>query len=325
LGSKEIPPQQKVPWLFKIDDSFDISKPETHGIERRKKIIKNIESIKTEADIDRFIKYMFPYTYGWGGDSYLKHMDSVQWFVEDFNKDGKQDLLVYGMDQEEKQTLYIIESKTDDAYERNILMYGYDIKYIFNVDSTDEDIKIILEANPEKEEDIPGFTYPKVEDIDTLVYKHGAFINYNKTPINTKKIEFVQMSFGGHHMIGATIRLYPNGEIEAYRTNYKSEEKELVLIKEWKISKEEQKSIFNIVSELKFPNPNEPEKSIMWMDHSTMYLSLQMKSGEKLGFPNDSYFPSKTIDRISEICGVYYGVARDQMTENFKKSRADNK
>jgi len=110
FGSKEVTSTQKTPWLFKIDDNFDISKPETHGVERRKKIIKDIESVKSEADIDKFIRYMFPYTARWG-DSYLKNMDSVQWFVKDFNKDGKQDLLVYGINQEEEQSLYLIRLK----------------------------------------------------------------------------------------------------------------------------------------------------------------------------------------------------------------------
>lgn len=321
FGLQEVASKHKIPWEIKIDDSFDISKPETHGIERRKHLIKDLESIKNETDVDKFIKYMFPYTYGWGGDSYLKDMDSVQWFVKDFNKDGKKDLLVYGIDQQEEQSVYTILSKTDDTYDRNIIIYGNDKKYIFKVDSTKEDIKIILKANPKKEEDIPGFEYPKVEDIDTLVYKYGAFINYNETPINTKQIEYIQLSFSGHHVIGATIKVFPNGKVKAYRPNYKSENRELVLIKEWKISKEEQNTIFNLSAELKFPDPNESKKTFLLLPHNWMYLSLQMKSGEKLSFPNNAYFPSKTIDRISEICGEFYNIANTQMMENFKENR----
>lgn len=160
-----------------------------------------------------------------------------------------------------------------------------------------------------------------------MAYKYGAFINYNKTSIDTKKIEYIQLSFGGHHMISATIRLYPNGEAKAYRRNHKSEKKELVLIKEWEISKEEQKRVFNIAAELNFPDFNEPKKPIRWMimPHSTMHLSLQMKSGETISYPNDSYFPSKTIDKISEISGKYYKIGRDQISENFKKNRTNTK
>lgn len=316
FGSKQMG-KKLVPWIFKIDDSFDISKPETHATERidpEKEIIRNrakimdVESIKKEEDVDNFLADQIPRNSSFSNEiglqagDYLRNLESPQWFTEDFNQDGKLDLLAYGTtDEQRTYMLFLVESIAGGAYKGINIFSSFlqDKAFTPNVVTTDGEPMIILEGAKGDKNDSP-FNYSKFEN-DTLVYKYGELIDYNEHPRDIKQIKCVELGFNYYAKRPVLFKAYPNRVIEVYSSKRWGEEKEL--IDTFEISASEQEMIYKVAAEFK---PKEITWRTMWTHSSSISIKLEFETGKILTYTDNIPLKAKTPDKLYRLFSPYF-------------------
>lgn len=356
FGSKETE-KKLVSWIFKIDDSFDVSKPEMHltkRIDKKKESIKNrakimnVESIEREEDVDNFLadqipkKTSFSKEIGLQAGDYLRNLESPQWFTEDFNQDGKLDLLVYGIDEQDTYLLFWVESTADGGYEGVSIFNSYRLDKVFTPKVITKDGKpmIVLETDKNQspfgnyaKDDKPivndslgnnneKLKTPKLDttkwviikrDIkiiqpedDTLVYKYGALINYNEYPRDIKQIKSVEIGFRYHLKSPASLKVYPNRVVEVYSAERWNEE--VKLIDTFEISESEQEMIYKVAAEFK---PKIGGWRTVWTHSSSVSIKVELETGEILEHSDDLPLRSKTSNKLYQLVQTYYEKAFD--------------
>jgi len=342
----------KIPWVFKIDDSFDVSKPETHPTERKNRVkIMDVESIKNTEDVDNFLINQLAKRGGFfvkAGEIPLKvgrclhALESPQWFTEDFNEDGKLDLLVYGIDEQDTYLLFWVESTTDGGYEGVSIFNSFRLDKVFTPKVITKDGKpmIVLETDKNQspfgsyaKDDKPlvkdslgnnneKLKTPKLDttkwviikrDIkiiqpedDTLVYKYGTLINYNEHPREIKQIKCVEVGFRYYATSPASLKVYPNQVVEVYSAERWNEE--VKLIDTFEISESEQEMIYKVAAEFK---PKTGGWRTMWTHSSSVSIKVELETGEIVKHSDDLPLRSKTSNKLYQLVQPYYEKAFD--------------
>jgi len=306
FGSKETE-KKLVSWILKIDDSFDVSKPETHltkRIDKEKENIKNrakimnVESIEHEEDVDNFLADQIPKKVSFGDEiglqagNYLRNFKSSQWFTEDFNQDGKLDLLVYGIDGR-THDLFLVESIPDGHY-KGVTILGFGEEFTPNVVVSDGIPMIIIEHEPPFEGVVEN-------DPDTLVYKYGALIDYNEHPKDIKQIKCVEVGLNYYLKPRVSFQVYPNRTVEVYSAKRWDKEKEFV--ETFEISESEWEMIYKVAAEFK---PKNISWRNIWTHSSSMSIKLEFETGEILSGNDETSFRYHTLRKLSELFSPYY-------------------
>lgn len=183
---------------------------------------RSIDSLKTEADIEKFVEqYGKTMGMGWKNVSltgvksvtdssshinHVKHIDSLtknKWLICDFNNDGKKDLIFNGLIENEKHLCSFL-SDTGNQYQYFYLQKWYQGYYGCEIDTLHYPQKTCLCISGEYYKDYNPTTksMTKILYTDTLQSGFGGFFEYtsNKNePINFDTLQFkLQMSPEGY-------------------------------------------------------------------------------------------------------------------------------
>lgn len=320
-------------WQFAIDDSYDVSKPETHGEERRNRKPIQLEYIKTGEDVDRFLMENFP------GEAYrreqvevpisigekIKDLEEAQWFIEDFDGDGKLELVVSGTKKNSPPVFYHARQDESGSFvgeyitrfdypfelcpvlstseKTPTLVLTYCLTETDSIEKIQEQVEEIKEESNNSEDtltvvsfrDISAFNaYPAPTKSDTLIYRHGGFIYLNNSPIAQSEIISIESSNDRIKII-----VHKDGTIEASESSWRLPEGRREF--NGTVDQESHNQLFGTAAEW---NPDQwPNPAILSMSFHTSPTKIKvvLQNGETFETTNYPPFRSVTVQRINNL------------------------